>query len=286
MSEKQAMSEIQTEESMPSHAAPPRKARRQRSKHPTLRDFGVFKSVVICQQHLATVGMNFEISSSRVCQIVAKVRRWLAEGGVPADRTIRDHLALQKLARSANRMRLCRVIEQATLAIEQQLPSQKTIRSRYHGTTEVWRDETSKFPEAVNLPALRLLLRAVDRLDDFDKTTPEPPPQAAEPSASREQLLASVFEFLCRWRLQEEHDGHLPHADDVGALVAANLSQLLGIGLDAKGHITATREPAQKAKLPAEFSALSRMSSGANDELKSLWGETLNPGEKSLGPKV
>jgi hypothetical protein len=199
---------------------------------PSFRDLQIYKGYVILNQDQVSIAYNFNISRPRISQIVRKVKKWLAAGGFPTDPAIRDHLAQQNLSHATKRIRLLRVIEQATHAAEVRLPSQVTTRHRYHGTTEVWRDEIRQQSPEVNLPALRLLLRAVKTLDELEA---QPSASAAQPPTpapvSEQQLLHSVFDLLCRWRSRAEAAGHFQRSADIGRLVADVLQSLLGPSL-------------------------------------------------------
>ncbi|HEY2412431.1 MAG TPA: hypothetical protein VGI40_09325, partial [Pirellulaceae bacterium] len=200
---------------------------------PTPRDLQIYKGHVILHHDQLSIAANFNISRARISQVVNKVKRWLAAGGSPTDPEIRDHLAQERLSKASQRIRLLRIIDKATYAAEVRLPSQKIIRSRYHGDSEVWRDETSILSPEVNLPALRVLLRAVKDLGEFEKhhsddACPDVRRGSPDPAASEDQLLLSVYELLCRWRSRAEAAGHFQPSAHIPELIADTLRSLLG----------------------------------------------------------
>jgi hypothetical protein len=220
---------------------------------PSRRDLQIYKGYVILQQDQLSIAAHFDIGRTRISQIVAKVKRWLAAGGSPTDPQIRDHLAQQRLSEASQRIRLLRIIDKATYAAEARLPSQKIIKSRYHGTSEVWRDETSILAPEVNLPALRLLLRAVKDFGEFEKTHGHSAQEKPSQPLSENQLLFTAFELLCRWRAQAEAAGHFPASADIRQLVFENLHALLG-PLASRLTTTDTRLPS--AHIGDEVSAI------------------------------
>lgn len=200
---------------------------------PSPRDLQIYKGFVIFNRDQASIAMNLNISRARVAQVVKRVKRWLAAGGSPSDPEIREHLAQENLSHATKRIRLLRIIDRANYAAEHQLPSQKTTKTRYHGTTAVWHEETAVLAPAVNLPALRLLLNAVKTLDELE-TRDSPVRQSLagrgspDPALTEDQLLLSVFELLCRWRTKAEAAGHLPRVTNLRQLIAENLHALIG----------------------------------------------------------
>jgi len=188
----------------------------------------IYKGYVILNQDQTSISYNFNIGRTRISQIVSKVKRWLAAGGSPTDPQIRDHLAQQRLSKASQRIRLLRIIDKATYAAEAQLPSQKTTRRRFHGSTEVWREEIAVLAPDVNLPALRVLLRAVKELDEFETRHADIVQEQPSPPLSEDQLLFTVYELLCRWRSHAEAAGHFPNSADIPQLIIDNLHSLLG----------------------------------------------------------
>jgi hypothetical protein len=220
---------------------------------PSARDLEIYKGYVILQHHQCAIAQMYQINQSRISQIVGKVRRWLAAGGSPADPAIRDHLAQEQLAKATKRLRLMRIIEKATYASEARLESQVTTKSRYHGLSEVWREETRVKSPEVNLPALKLLLRAVKELDDLESRQEEPSPSPASPQLTEEQLLHSVYQLLCRWRSRAEAAGNVTASVDVPAFIADTLTTILGITFNP--DLPPQSQPSVCANTPAHISA-------------------------------
>src|SRR5207253_10998238 len=83
---------------------------------------------------------------------------------------------------------------------------------RYHGSTEFWREETSVLAPEVNLPALRVLLRAVKELDQFETRHTDLVQEKPSQPLSEDQLrseehtseLQSRGHLVCRLLLEKK----------------------------------------------------------------------------------
>jgi len=198
------------------------------SPPPSPRDLEIYKRSVVFKHDQLAIAAHYDLGQPRISQIVNSVRQWLAAGGNPEDPEIRDHFAQQKLTRATQKIRLLRVIDMANYAIENRLPAQVTTKSRYHGVSEVWREEVRKQAPEVNLPAMRVLLRAVKTLDDLEANPDQAAPDKSGQHLSEDDLLQSVFDLLCRWRTRAEAAGRLPHAPDIAQCIADGLANLIG----------------------------------------------------------
>jgi hypothetical protein len=173
------------------------------------------------------VAIKFGLHETRISQIVKKIHRWIAAGGNPTDPQLRDHVARERVTRAMQRMRLVRAVEVATHAVNVESRPLKVTRRRYVGGTEVWSEETSTPQPDVSLPAVRLLLKATQALEEFDRQ--EQPPETSPPT--EQDLLPAIYNLLCTWRLQAEADGRLQSTQSPANLVASVLNQLLGTNL-------------------------------------------------------
>jgi len=233
---------------------------------PSARDLEIFNRSVVLGHNQCTIAMDYNLHQPRISRILARVRRWLAAGGSPSDPAIRDQLAQQKLAKSLQKLRLKRVIERATYAMEYQQPSEVTTKSRYHGVSEVWREETRRQQPEINMPAMRLVLRAVNALDRLDATSDHEAPSKQQNALSESALLQSVFDFLCRLRARAEAAGQLPPAADLPQFIAHSLHALIGIPL---GHLICQAQPATR-NIPANIPLPPESSIAPTTDLPSL----------------
>src|SRR3954471_16385215 len=158
------MSQILSADPARSSPTPPPPASRPRPTPPSERDLTVYKRVRIWRDPQWAVAVDLQLHYSRVSQIVKKVEQWLLAGGSPTDPEIRDHVARRRLSRADHKLRLQRAVELATAAMEAEPQPQTTTRRRTVQGTEVWREETTREPPAVNLAAVRLLVRATEAL--------------------------------------------------------------------------------------------------------------------------
>lgn len=217
---------------------------------PSARDLEIYKRSVVFKHDQLAIAAHYDLSQARISQIVNNVRDWLATGGSPADPDIRDQFAQHKLARATQKIRLLRLIDMATYAIENRLPSQVKTKHRYQGTTEVWREEVRQQSPEVNLPAMRVLLRAVKTLHEFESNDA---PSSATKNSSQlpaDELLHSVFEFLCHWRSQAETGGNLPPSENIPQLIADGLRTLIGANVALNDHTPPCHPPAHPSTLP------------------------------------
>src|SRR4051794_39782468 len=99
---------------------------------PSPRDLEIYKRSVVFKHDQLAIAAHYDLSQPRISQILNNVRDWLAAGGNPEDPAIRDHFAQQKLTRATQKIRLLRVIDMATYAMENRLPSQVKTTHRYH----------------------------------------------------------------------------------------------------------------------------------------------------------
>jgi hypothetical protein len=177
------------------------------------------------------VAAKFNLHDSRVSQIIKKVHCWIAAGGSPADPQLRDHMARHRVARAHQRLRLLRAVEVATHAVEAETHPLKKTRRRWVGGTEVWCEETSVPQPDVSLSAVRLLLKAIESLQNFetdeDRASTDTPPS----SDAQADLLPAVFNLLCTWRAAAEADGRVQPASDIPHLIADLLNNLLAATL-------------------------------------------------------
>ncbi|HEY2411451.1 MAG TPA: hypothetical protein VGI40_04380 [Pirellulaceae bacterium] len=221
---------------------------------PSPRDLEIYKRSVVFKHDQLAIAAHYDLGQPRISQIVNNVRDWLAAGGSPEDPAIRDHFAQQKLTRATQKIRLLRIIDMATYAMENRLQSQVKTKHRYQGTTEVWHEEVRHLAPEVNLPAMRLLLRAVKTLDDLEtKADPTSPPKISA-QLSPDELLHSVFEFLCQWRTRAEAAGHLSQSADIPQLIANGLRSLIGVNI-APTHPSHTHHSLSPTNTAANISA-------------------------------
>lgn len=244
---------------------------------PTRRDIQIYKGYVILNQDQTSISYNFNIGRARISQIVAKVKRWLAAGGSPTDPQIRDHLAQQRLSKASQRIRLLRIIDKATYAAEAQLRSQKTTKTRYHGSTPVWHEETAVLAPEVNLPALRLLLRAVKELDQFETRHTDMAQEKPSQPLSEEQLLFTVYELLCRWRSRAEAAGYFQSSADIRQLIVDHLHSLLG---PLASPLTTTDQQSASANIGDDVSATSITALSATTDQPTTSIDALTPPEQ------
>src|SRR6476620_1713682 len=164
---------------------------------PTDRDLHIYKLVKIQLREQWEVAQDHHIDASRVSQIIKRVNRWLAAGGDPADPILRHHAAQQRLNTGMLKLRLARAVELASYALEFPQPA-VTTKKRYHGITEVWREEITHDAPKLSLPALRTLLdasQAIQKLDDGHKATKSPEP------LSDDEVLRLIIDLLLGLRL-------------------------------------------------------------------------------------
>src|SRR5262245_2530290 len=227
-------------------------AKSARSPRPlSERDLDIYKRVKITGYQQWEVAQEMGLHKSRVSQIVVRVARWLAAGGQATDPLIREHAARNRLSRGNLKLRLNRAIEIATSALEFNLPV-KTTRRRIQGVTEVWREETSRDVPGVNHSALRLLVTATKSLQQLEQDDTSPQRErgtsdSTTPHPSDEELLRTIFDFLCGCRYRAESLGRLPPSENIPALVAQTLAPLLGLPpTDLPSH-----QPEAQARGPA-----------------------------------
>jgi hypothetical protein len=245
---------------------------------PSERDLEIYKRRKILGQELWEIASDFQIHYSRASQIVSKVYRWLAAGGAPSDPLLRDHVARQRLSYATLKLRLQRAVELATCAMEARPSPHNTTRRRLQGPTEVWREETTRDGQPVNLPAVRLVLRTIEALRKLE----EQEPFADEPQpTSQQELLTTVFDFLCGWRARAEAGGRIGPSPDVRVLVARALNELLGTSLPA-GQPLASTEASNDAKKALNLSAEGSAPVATNSEQPSPCEQSASDGaEKS-----
>ena len=258
---------------LPQPSTQPPPPARPRLSPPSERDLQAYKRVKIWRDPQWAVAVEMQLHYSRVSQIVKKVEQWLLAGGSPTDPEIRDHVARRRLSRADHKLRLQRAVELATTAMEIKPEPQTTTRRRTVQGTEVWREETTRDPQPVNLAAVRLLVRATEVLHKLEEQEEH---RATEEPLPEHDLLPAVFELLCRWRMRAEADGRLPATSDATALVASALNGLLGtqLGPPVSETVETTAEPlAQEPQRTPSLSPLtvppdSAASGGAQDALK------------------
>jgi hypothetical protein len=230
--------------------------KRWNPRPPSDRDLQIYKMVKIQRAEQWAVAAKFNLHDSRVSQIIKKVTRWIAAGGSPIDPELRDHLDRQRVSRAIQRLRLVRAVELATFAVESETRPLKKTRRRWVGGAEVWCEETSIPQPEVSLAAVRLLLKAVTDLQDFDRedaAAADQPPSAGTPT----DLLPAVINLLCTWRVQAEADGRVEPTQNIAAFVTSLLNNLLGTTLTR----SASKEPAHS---PLKLSAAPSHPPGAN----------------------
>ena len=193
---------------------------------PRSRDLEIYKRVKIQLQEQWVVAQDLNLHYSRVSQIVKRVGRWLAAGGSPTDPALRDHAARQRLSRATLRLRVERALELATHAMESNPQPQTTTRRRLVGGAEVWREEVDRHQPAVNLSAVRLLLRATDSLRAWEGQG------GLEDEPLTEQgLIQMVFDLLCQLRKRAEQEGRIGPCANIRTCFAAALNMLIGSDL-------------------------------------------------------
>jgi hypothetical protein len=213
---------------------------------PSARDLEIYKRSVILGHNQCTIALDYDLKQPRISQIIDNVRDWLAAGGDPSDPDVRDHFAQRHLSKAMQKLRIQGVIDRAIHAMEFQQPSQVTTRSRYQGTTEVWREEIRHQQPPINFPAMRLLLRAVKELKNLETDSDSGADASPAPRSTEAQLLQSVFDFLCRLRQRAEAAGHLPQSANIAQFIADGLYSLIGIAVES------ARRPAQFLSLPSQ----------------------------------
>src|SRR5204862_4365752 len=107
-----------------------------------------------------SIAVDHKLHYTRISQIVKKVRRWLAAGGAPIDPELREHAARQRMSQATHKLRLERIVERLTAAMEDREPPPRLVRRRVVGSQEIWREEADPKICGWNLPAIRRLLRA------------------------------------------------------------------------------------------------------------------------------
>lgn len=217
---------------MAQQLALPSASRRTGPRPPSDRDLEIYKRVKIQLVEQYLVAQEQNLHYSRVSQIIKRVGKWLAAGGSPTDPQLRDHAARQRLSRATHRLRLERAVELATHAMEWN-PPQTTRRRRIVGGAEVWREEVDRDQPAVNLSAVRLLIRATDSLRDWEGQGG----QEEEP-LTEQGLIQMVFELLCQLRERAEKEGRIAPCLDIRICFAAALNMLI----DANLPTTITKE--------------------------------------------
>jgi len=236
---------------------------------PSQRDLEIYKQVQVLRVEQFVVAHHFRLHASRVCQIVGKVRRWLAAGGAASDPAVRDFAARQRLARAALKLRLERAVQIAQQAVEGRYPPHRTTWRRYQGGAEIWREEVERPHPDINLPGLRLLLKSIEALRQFEELEELDPAQAPP---TEQDLLHSVFDLLCRWRVQAEAEGRMPASQNAGATVAEALAGLLGPTATALDP--ALKEASRSAKEALNFSAAPESTDAANGAAATSCGES------------
>src|SRR3954453_10400528 len=88
---------------------------------PSLRDLEIYKRSIVFKHDQLAIAAHYDLGQPRISQIINNVRHWLAAGGNPEDPTIRDHFARQKLSSATQKIRLLRIIDMATYAMENRL---------------------------------------------------------------------------------------------------------------------------------------------------------------------
>lgn len=210
-------------------------------KPPSERDLEIYKRVCIMGWKRYQVSNSMNIHTTRVSQIVKKVRQWLAAGGQPTDPELRDHAARERLSVATQKLRLLRAIEVASYAVESQPPLAKTSRRRYQGGTLMWTEETTRDEPGPNLKALRLMLRASEALAELERREEADADEAAAPE---HDLLWVVFDFLCNCRSRAQEEGQVERSGDVRTLVSKTLANLLGTSAIEGLPIAPYAEPA------------------------------------------
>jgi hypothetical protein len=235
---------------------------------PTDRDLHIYKLVKIQLREQWEVAQDHQIDASRVSQIITRVNRWLAAGGDPADPILRDHAAQQRLNTGMLKLRLARAVELASYALEFPQPA-VTTKTRYHGPTEFWREETTRDAPKLSLPALRTLLdasQAIQKLDIGDKA-----PQPSQPSD--DEVLHLVSDLLLGLRHRAESQGRLPPAQDHRAAISQTLSTLLALIQDDTAPTNAA--PTTLNLEPGTLNSLPTPSSPSRDERET--SESISP---------
>src|SRR5262249_25013567 len=140
----------------------------------------------------------------------------------------------------------------------------------------------------VNLPALRLLLRAVKALDEFETrhTDPDARRGSPEPAAplSDDQLLHSVYQLLCRWRSRAEAAGHFPPSAPIRHPIADNLHAPLGPLAKIDDGTSAIDSPT-RANIPLGVSAASTTPVAAISDQPSTSNDALTSPDKKISSK-
>jgi hypothetical protein len=218
-------------------------------KPPTERDLYIYKLVKIQFREQWEVAYDHQIDRSRVSQIIKRVDRWLAAGGDPADPTLRDHAAQQRLDGGMLKLRLSRAVELASRALEYQEPV-VTTKKRFQGSTEVWREETSREVPMLNLSALRTLLSASSALQKINAC---PKPSASSQPYSDDEILRVVFDLLLGLRHRAESQGRLPPNQNHSAVISEILSALLHPTPTNTASATLNMEPGTLNSAPQPF---------------------------------
>lgn len=217
--------------------SPAKKPAPRRLRPPSSRDLDIYKRVKLKGYEQWEVAQDYQLHYSRVCQIVKRVTRWLAAGGLADDPLIRDYAARQRLSRGMLKLRLSRAIELATMGLEFQ-GTVETTRRRVCGITEVWREESSRNAPRNSIGALRVIVQATQALRELED---EERDQGTQQDASDEDLLKTVFELLCGWRARAEAAGQIAQAADIRAAVADGLSAVVGSNFVQVCRVTLSR---------------------------------------------
>jgi hypothetical protein len=203
----------------------PQTSGRKAPRPPSDRDLEIYKRVKIHLVEQYLVAQEQNLHYTRVSQIIKRVARWLAAGGSPTDPALRDYAARQRLSRSTLRLRLERAVELATHAMEWN-PPQTTTRKRIVGGAEIWREVVNRDQPAVNLSAVRLLLRATESLQAWEGQGGQ-----EEQPLSEQGLIQMVFELLCQLRERAEQQGRVDPSADNRTCVATALNTLINADL-------------------------------------------------------
>ncbi|HEY2413178.1 MAG TPA: hypothetical protein VGI40_13090 [Pirellulaceae bacterium] len=162
------------------------------------RNLAIFKKVVLENFTHQEVAAVYNLDKSRVTQIVARVRRRLAQADRD-DPNIHNPLARQRLETQIEQMRLEFILNTTTDALLKQPTSLSTVKqgtSDYSGTVNKWNVVTTRdiAPTAQLINAYLRVTRRIGELRD-SQTKDHPIPDHLQ----QDDLLRAIFEALSNW---------------------------------------------------------------------------------------
>jgi hypothetical protein len=182
---------------------------------PSGRDLQIFKMVAIERCTHAQAAKRFDITRSRVTQVIKQVRDALAQAG-PHDQEVAAQLARQRLQTQLQQQRLEHVLDISARALRSQPKPLRTTKTGHRtkaGDKEEWTETTTR-EQPVSMQALKTYLRATEALGKLShvgwlKRSAGPRASAANPDQEKltqEELFQSVQLVLHDWirRLHKE----------------------------------------------------------------------------------